>query len=165
VDNIAFVFQELVEADGEFDENFYVFLREDISPTYAYLIPKNKHLKLGIGLPLPYIESSSQYITRFKNWLGDKFGYNEHSIRSKEVWGIPYGYVYVGRGNVLLSGDAAGFCNVFSGEGIRFAIRSGRSGTQSKRLWRIMEASLRTTRPRPNRSARSSREHIALPRV
>ena len=127
MDNIAFVFQELVEADGEFDENFYVFFREDISPTYAYLIPKNKHLKLGIGLPLPYLESSSQYITRFKNWLGDKFGYNEHSIRSKEVWGIPYGYVYGGRGNVLLSGDAAGFCNVFSGEGIRFAIRSGRS--------------------------------------
>jgi flavin-dependent dehydrogenase len=126
-ENIAFVFQELVEADGEFDENFYAILREDISPTYGYLIPKKRHLKIGVGVPQPYLESSSQYMIRFKNLLGDKFGYNEHSIKSKEVWGIPYGYVYVGRGNVLLAGDAAGFCNAFSGEGIRLAIESGRA--------------------------------------
>ena len=126
-ENIAFVFQELVEADGEFDENFYAFLREDISPTYGYLIPKMRQLKIGVGVTKPYLESSSQYMTRYKNWLRDNFGYTEHSIKSKEVWGIPYGYVYVGRGNVLLAGDAAGFCNAFSGEGIRLAIESGRA--------------------------------------
>ena len=31
----------------------------------------------------------------------------------------------MGRGNVLLVGDAAGFCNSFSEEGIRFAIENG----------------------------------------
>lgn len=126
-ENIAFVFQELVEADGEFAENYYVFFREDLSPTYAYLIPKKSYLKIGVGVPPPYLETSIQYLTRFKNWLRDKFGYRERSIRSEEVWGIPYGYVHVGRGNVLLVGDAAGFCNVFTGEGIRFAIESGRA--------------------------------------
>jgi len=123
--NIAFVFQEVVEADGEFGEYFYAFLSEHISPTYGYFIPKKGCFKLGVGVPQPYLELSSRYMTWFKTWLGDKFGYNERLIMSKEVWGIPYGYVYVGRGNVLLVGDAAGFCNAFSGEGIRFGVESG----------------------------------------
>lgn len=124
-ENVAFVFQEVVEAEGEFDDNFYAFLREEISPIYGYLIPKKGYLKLGVGVSQPYLESSSQYLTRFKNWLGEEFMYKELSIRCKEVWGIPYGYVHRGRGNVPLVGDAAGFCNAFSGEGIRFAIESG----------------------------------------
>ena len=43
----------------------------------------------------------------------------------REVWPIPYGFSRVGRGSVLLAGDAAGLCNPLSGEGIRWAIESG----------------------------------------
>lgn len=122
---IAYVFQERLDAKGDFDDNFYAFLREDISPTYGYLIPKKDHIKIGIGIPEPYLKSSTEYMSRFKKWLQKDFQFQQNNIISRDVWGIPYGFSYYGKGRVLLAGDASGFCNAFSGEGIRHAIDSG----------------------------------------
>lgn len=122
---IAYVFQEKVDASGDFEDNFYAFLCEDISPTYGYLIPKKGHIKIGIGLPEPYLKSSTAHMLRFKKWLTEEFEFRQHTIISRDVWGIPYSYCHMGKNNVLLAGDAAGFCNAFSGEGIRHAIDSG----------------------------------------
>ena len=122
---IAYVFQEQIEAKGDFEDHFYAFLREDISPTYGYLIPKKDRIKLGIGVPESYLRSSAAYMTRFKEWLAEEFHFQESTVINREVWGIPYGFSNLGKQNILLAGDAAGFCNAFSGEGIRHAIDSG----------------------------------------
>lgn len=149
---IAYVFQERLNAQGDFDDNFYTFLREDISPTYGYLIPKKGHIKIGIGIPEPYLKSSAEYMTRFKRWLQEDFQFQQKNIISRDVWGIPYGFSYYGKGNVLLAGDAAGFCNAFSGEGIRHSIDSGfavgsaiESGIENDET--ILEAYTHETRP------------------
>ncbi len=122
---IAYVFQERLDARGDFEDNFYAFLREDISPIYGYLIQKKDHIKIGIGIPEPYLKSSTAYMGRFKGWLTEEFQFQQKTILSRDVWGIPFGFSYYGKDHVLLAGDAAGFCNAFSGEGIRHAINSG----------------------------------------
>jgi len=149
---IAYVFQERIDAEGDFDDNFYAFLREDISPIYGYLIPKKDHLKIGIGIPEPYLKASTEYMTRFKKWLQEEFRFQQKKTLSRDVWGIPYGFSYYGHENILLTGDSAGFCNAFSGEGIRHAIDSGfavgsaiESATENEET--ILEAYTHETRP------------------
>jgi geranylgeranyl reductase len=124
---ITYVFQEKVEGTGDFENNFYFFMGEDISPTYAYLIPKKDYIKIGIGVPEPLLKLSTSYFARFKELLTEEFHYQQNEVISSEVWGIPYGFSHQGKNNILLAGDAAGFCNTFSGEGIRHAIDSGAS--------------------------------------
>jgi flavin-dependent dehydrogenase len=64
-------------------------------------------------------------MARFKEWLAEEFQLQQRTVINREVWGIPYGFSYTGKNNILLAGDAAGFCNAFSGEGVRHAIDSG----------------------------------------
>ena len=41
--------QEHWRAKGEFDEHFYAFLKGEITPAYAYLIPKDGRFLIGAG--------------------------------------------------------------------------------------------------------------------
>lgn len=122
-----YIFQELVEAHGSFNDYFYVFLKDEVSPTYGYVIPKRSHKILGVGVPSSLLNQGPQYMARFKDVLRSELDFEEFSVCCKEVWAIPSGCIQIGKGNMILVGDAAGFCNVFSGEGIRFAIESGRA--------------------------------------
>ena len=124
-DRIGYVFQEQLDAIGDFEDCFYAFLRGDVSPTYGYLIPHDGYIMIGVGVPRGYLKSSLCYLKRFKEWLIAEFAFHQRSIISREAWGIPHGYIRIGRDDVILIGDAAGFCNSFSGEGVRLAIESG----------------------------------------
>lgn len=119
------VYQEYWHARGDFDNCFYVFLRESITPSYAYVIPKNGLFIIGTGAPVRYPLGSKQCLSRFKEWIGYEFSFEPLSLVRKEMGSIPYPLSAKGMGNVILAGDAAGFCNSFSGEGIRLAIESG----------------------------------------
>jgi len=119
------VLQEYWKAEGDFDDYFYAFFRGDVSPTYAYVIPKNELYVVGVGVPETCFTSISTAINRFKEWLVEEFAFKASFLERREAWAIPYGFVFEGRGNVILVGDAAGFCNSLSGEGIRLAIESG----------------------------------------
>ena len=59
-----------------------------------------------------------------KNKLLKELDFKPPSLERMEVWAIPYGFTREGIDNVILTGDAAGFCNAFPGEGIRLAIES-----------------------------------------
>src|SRR4030042_396041 len=48
-DRMAYVFQEQLDAAGDFEDCFYAFLRGDISPTYGYLLPPEAHITEGVG--------------------------------------------------------------------------------------------------------------------
>ncbi len=123
--NIEPILQEYWKAEGDFENCFYIFFRGEVSPTCAYLIPKEDLYVVGVGAPEPNTAKLPIYINRFKNWLREEFAFRPVSLRRREVWAIPYGFIFEGIGNTILVGDAAGFCNTLSGEGIRFAIESG----------------------------------------
>jgi geranylgeranyl reductase len=119
------ILQEYWKAEGDFEDCFYIFFRDDVSPTSAYVIPKDDEYVIGVGSPQPNSKPITTYLTRFKKWLNDEFAFQPLSLRRREVWAIPFGRIFEGVGNTILVGDAAGFCNTLSGEGIRFAVESG----------------------------------------
>ncbi len=110
---------------GDIEDSFYGFLRGDLSPSYAYVIPKNDFLIVGLGVRPQQSPSVSEALTLFRQILADEFGVSSADPVAKEVWSIPYGYFAPGKGSTILVGDAAGFCNPLSGEGIRLAIEAG----------------------------------------
>ena len=125
------IIQEYWQAKGDFDEYFYVFLKGDITPSYAYLIPKNGLFVIGTGAPMRYSVSIHRCLGAFKEWLGQEFSFRPLSLERKEIGIIPYHSPLKGKGNVILVGDAAGFCNSFSGEGIRLALESGIAASEA----------------------------------
>jgi flavin-dependent dehydrogenase len=118
------VLQECWLAEGDLGEYFYSFLKGDITPTYGYVIPKDRLLIVGTGA-LKGHRPAVVYISRFREWLRREFAFNPISLERSETAAIPYSPPTCGKENVILVGDAAGFCNPFTGEGIRHAIKSG----------------------------------------
>jgi len=119
---IAPVLQEHWQASGDFDKHFYAFLRGEVSPTYAYVIPKDGLYVVGLGVSRT---NSTICLEQFKKWLHEEFVFKPRRLERREVWAIPYSFTLKGVDNIILAGDAAGFCNALSGEGIRLAIESG----------------------------------------
>lgn len=119
------ILQEHWEARGDFGGYFYSILKEAITPSYAYLIPKDGLFVIGTGVTQGYPVSSSECLERFKGLLRQEFAFEPVSLEKKERGAIPYNSLFNGDGEIILIGDAAGFCNPFSGEGIRLAIESG----------------------------------------
>ncbi|RLI95046.1 MAG: hypothetical protein DRO90_01055 [Candidatus Altiarchaeales archaeon] len=98
---------------------FYMFFNKDFSPTYIYLVPKRDYLLFGNGIlnrDMDLMQKSRLYV--------EKYLCLEFEVIGMEQWFIPRSK-FLGKGDVLLVGDAAGLCNAFSGEGIRLAIKSG----------------------------------------
>lgn len=96
-------------------------------PGYAWLFPKKNHISAGMGCGF---SRSKELISKFKEFLA------VHNLRSD----IPLKGYFIPVFNssrrviaerVMLCGDAAGFVDPFSGEGIRFAIISGRLAAQT----------------------------------
>ncbi|MHA1770324.1 MAG: geranylgeranyl reductase family protein [Candidatus Thorarchaeota archaeon] len=114
-----------INSRGDLEDHFYGFLREDLSPSYAYAIPKRRFLIIGVGVRPRQIPSLSDALHRFRLILADEFGVQSVNSTAREVWAIPYGFFAPGADFVILVGDAAGLCNPLSGEGIRLAVESG----------------------------------------
>jgi len=124
-DRKLYVFQEYVEAQGDIKDNFYAFFRGDVSPSYGYVLPRDGLFVMGVGVQVGSLGANPDPIAPLKLWLSEEFDYREERVEAREVWPIPYGWARIGRGSVLLAGDAAGLCNPLSGEGIRWAVESG----------------------------------------
>jgi len=123
------VIQEYWEAEGEFGDYFYTILNTKITPTYGYLLKKRGSLIVGTGSIEP--KQTIESLGSLKDWLSKEFGFRPLVLKKREVGFLPYGDCYLGRGRILLVGDAAGLCNRFSGEGIRFALESGIAAAES----------------------------------
>jgi len=124
--DFAGILQEYWKAKGNFDGHFYMFLlSKNITPIYGYVIPKNNLLIVGVGVPKNHIGKLQEYLKNFRKVLSDEFHFKPISLLRKEFGFIPQGTIVGGRGDIILVGDAGGFCNPFSGEGIRLAIETG----------------------------------------
>ena len=128
------VLQERWRAKGDFAEYFYAFFKGDLTPNYAYVIPKDGLLVVGVGCPEGYSRPITACLDRFKRWLTDEFSFEPISLVRREATAIPFGTLSIGEENVILVGDAGGFCNPFSGEGIRLAIESGLAAGESVKI-------------------------------
>jgi len=124
--DFAGILQEYWKARGDFCENFYMFLlNRNITPIYGYVIPKNDSFVIGVGAPKKRIKELQDSLEKFKKILNCEFSFRPISLVKREVGFIPQGTIVEGRGNIVFVGDAGGFCNPFSGEGIRLAIETG----------------------------------------
>jgi geranylgeranyl reductase family protein len=104
----------------------------DVLPRgYGWVFPKREHLSVGVASFEPGRKGMRALLERYRRRIGlDR-------IESAERHGfvIPVaprreGFV---RGRVLLTGDAAGFADPVTGEGISFAVLSGRIAAEA--LW------------------------------
>jgi geranylgeranyl reductase family protein len=123
--NRAYYIQEYYPRTGRLGDGFYLLYRGEVSPIYAYAMPKGEELCLGIGIHKSVPPTYEEGMARLKDWLAADFGFEDRGVRRKEGYSVPFGAVVFGEGLVLLAGDAAGFCYPPTGEGITFAVESG----------------------------------------
>ncbi|MFQ5871798.1 MAG: NAD(P)/FAD-dependent oxidoreductase [Candidatus Geothermarchaeales archaeon] len=125
------VMQEYYEDRGAFGNSFYLFFKGEISPIYAYVVPKDGHTLLGLGVHRSLGPTAHVGLSRFRKWLYEEYGYEAAKFVCREGWSIPFGDVAYGKGRVLLVGDAGGFCEPFTGEGIYFGIESAKAAAMA----------------------------------
>jgi len=90
--------------------------------SYSWVFPKRGRLSVGLGgwlAGIANVRETFMEFLRVKNLPGDQ-GIRGYHI---PLGGVPRPVVADG---VILAGDAAGFADPFTGEGIRYAIASGR---------------------------------------
>ena len=100
---------------------------------YAYIFPKKAHLNVGIGYLLPYFDAQvgvAPYDIQ-RSFVGDLVQRGLAQGESRRAHFTPF-LIPIGgplkttaRGRVLLAGDAGGFVNGFSAEGIYYAMVTG----------------------------------------
>jgi geranylgeranyl reductase family protein len=101
---------------------------------YAWVFPKEEHISVGIGKLAATPKKVQDVFAKFLDDLERLKGFDFNSrIEKIHGWLIPlggYDRPIVGE-RVLLSGDAADFLDPFLGEGIYYAITSGRLAGQT----------------------------------
>jgi geranylgeranyl reductase family protein len=100
---------------------------------YAYIFPKRAHLNVGIGYLLPFFKERvdvAPYDLQ-RAFVGDLLARGLAAGQSRRDHFTPF-LIPIGgplkttaRGRVLLAGDAGGFVNGFSAEGIYYAMVTG----------------------------------------
>lgn len=116
--------QELVEVEKNLNNVLFI-LDKEITDSYGWLIPKNNSLLIGVGLP-PY--DATKKFELFKEKISKKYGIKFNGKISAGIALAParVDNIYLGNGNILLVGEAAGLISPTSSEGISFALRSGK---------------------------------------
>lgn len=100
---------------------------------YAYIFPKKAHLNVGLGYVLPYFKEQvdvAPYDLQ-RTFVGDLLARGLVAGESRREHFTPF-LIPIGgplkttaEGRVLLAGDAGGFVNGFSAEGIYYAMVTG----------------------------------------
>ncbi len=121
------ILQEYYREMGLLDDAFYLFFRGDVSPMYAYLEPKDGYAIMGLGVQRDLGPSAKDGLERFRLWLRRDYGFEPAGYLGREGWSIPLGDVAYGKGRAVLVGDAGGFCEPLTGEGIYYAVMSARA--------------------------------------
>lgn len=124
---------ELAELSAVEPDTMYVAYGYKGWPGYGYVFPKTAHVDAGVGFLLSFFKQELQgtpyeHHRRFleeaagKNWV--RGSSNQANFKAYRLpLGGPLARTY-GDG-VLLAGDAAGFVNAYTGEGIYYAMVTG----------------------------------------
>ena len=117
----------------------YIHSKFDSLNGYGWVFPKNKHINIGIG-ELDYNPQQNKSKTNLKNVYYNyistlkKQKLIPEKIKINNIKGgafpiIPLNKTYSKK--VILVGDAAGFVNPVSGEGIYYAMASGQLAAET----------------------------------
>jgi flavin-dependent dehydrogenase len=106
-------------------EDLLIFFRKYIPGDYGWLFPKGEVANVGVGTDPRYPVKIREVLRRFVQEL------RSEGLVGKEEVGRSGGLIPAEgmkrplRGNVLLTGDAGGFCHPITGGGIASAVRTG----------------------------------------
>jgi len=91
---------------------------------YAWIFPKKDHLSIGVGCH----QSLAPYLKKYYNKFIDYKELGSARVISMKGHPLPSGNIrnMISAGSVLLAGDAAGLVDPLTGEGLYYAICSGR---------------------------------------
>jgi geranylgeranyl reductase family protein len=124
---------ELAELSTVDSDTMYVAYGYKGWPGYGYVFPKTAHVDAGVGFLLSFFKrelscSPYEHHRRFleeavdKNWVSGRS--NRANFKAYRLpLGGPLARTYAD--GVLLAGDAAGFVNAYTGEGIYYAMVTG----------------------------------------
>jgi geranylgeranyl reductase len=118
--------QESVEC--EFDSHSYFIYDSDITDFYSWVIPKGSHVVVGSAMQMDGGDIRKKF-SLLKRRLKSKMGIEgEYTQRESCLILRPETLedVFLGRGHVLMVGEAAGLISPSTAEGISFALRSGK---------------------------------------
>ncbi len=122
---LANVVQDYFACKGEFEPYFYIFFKKAVSPSYAYVIPKDGYAVLGTER-IPGLQPDiDQGMAALREWLLREFRFRADELAYREGWSVPFGSVCYGQGSAILIGDAGGFCHPFTAEGILYGVQAG----------------------------------------
>ena len=105
-----------------------VIIFREIPNGYLWIFPKQDHLSVGIASLRPKPGELQACLSRVMSNLGIPL---ENIPRHSHPIPIYSGREKISTPRVFLTGDAAGLVDPFSGEGIRYAIKSGKFAAQS----------------------------------
>lgn len=104
------------------------FIFGELAIGYLWVFPKADHLSVGIGALHPHPGELQATLERVMGHMGISLEGQPHKGHPLPVYTRRE---RLGTARTLLVGDAAGLVDPFSGEGIRFAIKSGRLAAQA----------------------------------
>lgn len=99
----------------------------------GWCFPYKDHINIGVGFPAIFSKVKARKVfAKFVERIKDTHEIHEAKSRLKGAF-LPVGGLNkrFGRSNVLLAGDAAGLVDPFSGEGIYWAVKSGKLAVNS----------------------------------
>jgi geranylgeranyl reductase family protein len=102
---------------------------------YAWMFPKGDHISVGVGGPARLSKQMMQYYDTFLGMVIESIPVDlsrEYTTLSLRSWPIPVkrGARVFHNGRTVITGDAAGLIDPMTGEGIYYAIRSGRIASE-----------------------------------
>lgn len=110
---------------SKYGDAIHIYL-DTIYRGYGWIFPKADRLSVGVGGPGVYSRVMPSIFTRFLRRHGIAY---TGKPKGHLLPAGGYGQKRLCSDRILLTGDAAGFVDVFSGEGIRYAIWSGKEAS------------------------------------
>jgi len=100
---------------------------------YGWVFPKGDHFSIGVGGPATLSKWMMPYYHNFLQYLDVGSGMHIHETMSLKSWPIPVRMKKSNfhSGRVMVAGDAGGLTDPLTGEGIYYAIRSGKLAAAS----------------------------------
>lgn len=114
--------EQMKHIDPEIFELYFI----DIPLGYAWLLPKKSSISLGIGGIMEHLHNPRETLMQFINIASKNKGIDLKITRSHAHL-VPVGGLKrkIVSDHVMLVGDAAGFVDPLTGEGIYYAMKSG----------------------------------------
>ncbi|MCX8164830.1 MAG: NAD(P)/FAD-dependent oxidoreductase [Aquificaceae bacterium] len=106
-------------------EDLLIYFRDYIPGGYGWVFPKGKVANVGVGIDTAYNLKVTESLKMFMMELIRDGVVEEMVLKRTGGWIPADGLLAPIRGNVLLVGDAGGFCHPITGGGIANAVLSG----------------------------------------